>query len=124
MARERCVVRTLRIVTVAVFVAALAAGVLGTAAARTFAIVLVVPGGWTCWRPRWPQITVWAMWATAVGMLAAILSIDQRMFGFAGGMLLGVACALIIVVLPLVRRTALVPPLRGESRLPSARIVR
>jgi hypothetical protein len=104
-----------------------------------FVAIVLLPGIWPLYRPRWPQLGVWIMWAVTWTMFAIIFSLGGARGPavelvahlvvpwwppFAIPALLGAMGLLLLVVIPLVRRTHPSPPIPPRSRLPEARLVR
>ena len=124
--REDQVVTRLRALIFVIIGLGVVAGVLGSSEVRFFVICFYLPAGWAYVRPRWPQITIWIMWATTWGMLAVILALGGKpeLLEAPSHWLMAGAAFLLCVVVPLVRRMHEAPPLplRGSSRIPEARI--
>jgi hypothetical protein len=123
-AREREIVWRLRAVIAAAQVVAIVAMLVGNAYDLLLVAALFVPAPWVFWRPRWGQIMVWIMWAVPVLMLSLLISLDRTPVMTASHALVGIVVALVVVVLPFVRRGHRPPPMPRNLWIPEARLVR
>ncbi len=122
--REANVVRVLR----GLVVVTCCLGLLATMLDRRYVVIVgavLVPSGWVYWRPRWGQVVLWAMWTIQFVMLGLMLEIDHlARLATPSAMLLGSITTLIVIVMPLVRRTNRQPVEKRSPNLPQARVVR
>ncbi|HEY5927395.1 MAG TPA: hypothetical protein VIV11_37180 [Kofleriaceae bacterium] len=89
-----------------------------------FTGVLFVPAGWVFWRPRPGQVALWAMWMVPLVMLGVIVKADRlSVLAVPSAILIGAIAVIVIVVLPIVRRSHRAPRVR-RSALPKARVIR
>jgi hypothetical protein len=125
--RERNVLRVLRGLVGVV----LALAILAVLLDRNYAIfagTLIVPSSWVFWRPQWAQLLTWIMWTVPLYMLGTMIHIGRLdRLTSRSALLLGSVFVLIVIVMPLVRRThrsPRAPRMKTGAKLPVARALR
>lgn len=123
---EHQTVLRLRALITVIFALGVVAAVFNTGGIRFLVVCYFIPGTWAYMKPRWPAILFWIMWASTFAMLAFFLALGGRTHVLRSPtyVVMAFASALLFFVVPLVRRMHEAPILRGQSRIPEARIHR
>jgi hypothetical protein len=125
--RESNVLRMLRGLVIVVLALALLAVVLDRHY-TIFAAAMIVPSSWVFWRPQWAQLLTWIMVVVPLDMLGVMIHIGHwERLATPSARMLGAASALIVIVMPLVRRlhrSPRAPRPKPGAKLPTARALR